>query len=68
MLNTVWAVIRDGKIEPLEHINLPEGAQVLVTLLPDDEEARFWQGATRMSLDAVWDNAEDEVYAELLEK
>jgi hypothetical protein len=67
MFNTVWAVIRDGKIEPLEHIELPEGAQVLVTLLPDDEEARFWQGAAQMSLDAVWDNAEDDVYAELLE-
>ncbi|NOT53083.1 MAG: hypothetical protein HOP18_00615 [Deltaproteobacteria bacterium] len=67
MFNTVWAVIRDGKIEPLEHLELPEGAQVLVTLLSDDEEARFWQGAAQTSLDAIWDNAEDDVYAELLE-
>ena len=41
MLNTIWAVIRDGKIEPLEQINLPEGARVLITLLPD-EETQFW--------------------------
>lgn len=67
MLNTVWAVIRDGKIELLEQIDFPEGARVLITLLPD-EEAQFWQGATQMSLDAIWDNTEDDVYAELLEK
>lgn len=67
MLNTVWAVIRDGKIEPLEQIDFPEGAKVLITLLPD-EEAQFWLGATQMSLDAIWDNTEDDVYAELLEK
>ena len=67
MLNTVWAVIRNGKIELLERIDFPEGARVLITLLPD-EEAQFWQGATQMSLDAIWDNTEDDVYAELLEK
>ena len=67
MLNTVWAVIRDGKIELLEQIDFPEGARVLITLLPD-EEVQFWQGATQMSLDAIWDNTEDDVYAELLEK
>nr|WP_039738464.1 hypothetical protein [Hassalia byssoidea] len=43
-----------------------EGAKVLVTLLPDDE-ADFWL-KTSQSLDAVWDNTEDDVYAQLLEK
>lgn len=67
MLNTIWAVIRDGKIEPLEQIDLPEGARVLITLLPD-EETQFWLDASATSLDAIWDNPEDDVYAELLEK
>jgi hypothetical protein len=33
MLKTVWAVVRDGKIELLENAPLPEGARVLVTLI-----------------------------------
>lgn len=46
-------------------MELPEGTKILVTLLPDDE-AGFWAHASQPSLDAVWDNAEDDVYAELL--
>jgi len=67
MMNTVWAVIREGRIVPLEDIEAPEGTRVLVTLLPEDDSS-FWLAASRRSLDAVWDNEEDDVYAELLEK
>ena len=66
MLKTLWATIRQGKIELLELTELPEGTRVLVTLLPDDE-ADFWLQASQASLDAVWDNTEDDVYAQLLE-
>ena len=44
MLKTLWATIRQGKIELLEATELPEGTRVLVTLLPDDE-AGFWLAA-----------------------
>ena len=67
MLNTVWAVIREGRIELLEDAELPEGAKVLVTLLPNDE-AEFWLGVSEMSLAAVWDSAEDDVYGQLLKE
>jgi hypothetical protein len=40
MMQTVWAVIYDGRIEQSEPVELPEGARVLVTLLPEDE-SRF---------------------------
>ena len=66
MLNTVWAVVHEGRIETLDTINAPEGTRALVTLLVEDE-ADFWQAASSESLDEVWDNAEDDVYAELLE-
>lgn len=66
-MNTVWAVVRDGKIVPLEEIEAPEGARVLVTLLPD-EDADFWVASSETSLDAVWGNREDDVYAELLKE
>ena len=65
MLKTLWAKVRQGKIELLELSELPEGAKVLVTLLPD-EEAEFWLQASQTSLDRVWDNTEDDVYAQLL--
>ncbi len=65
MLKTLWATVRQGKIELLELSELPEGAKVLVTVLPD-EEAEFWLQASQKSLDTVWDNTEDDVYAQLL--
>jgi len=65
MLKTLWATVRQGKIELLELSELPEGAKVLVTVLPD-EEAEFWLQASQTSLDRVWDNTEDNVYAQLL--
>ena len=65
MLKTFWATVRQGKIEPLESTDLSEGTKVLITLFPDDE-TDFWSQAAQVSLAAVWDNAEDDVYAQLL--
>ena len=65
MIKTLWATIRHGKIELLESADLPEGVRVLVTFLPNDE-SDFWLKASQTSLDLVWDNTEDDVYAELL--
>ncbi len=67
MLNTVWAIVREGKIELLEQVDLPEGRKVLVTFLPD-EDTLFWLHTSQVSLDTIWDNTEDDVYAQLLEK
>ena len=65
MAKTLRAIVREGKIEPFEQVDLPEGTKVLVTLLPDDE-TEFWLQASQASLDAIWDNPEDDVYAKLL--
>jgi len=67
MMQTLWAVIHGGKIELAEPADLPEGAKVLVTLLPDNE-SRFWTDASQKSLAAIWDNAEDDAYAQLLKE
>ncbi len=64
MLRTLWATVHQGKIELLEFTELPEGTKLLVTLLPDDE-ADFWAQASQPSPYAVWDNAEDDGYAEV---
>ncbi len=57
--------MRQGIIKLLESADLPEGVRVLVTVLSDDE-AQFWVDASQTSLDAVWDNTEDDVYALLM--
>ena len=66
MLNTARAVVRDGRIELLERVDLPEGTTVLVTVLVN-EDAPFWSGVDEVALDAVWNNAEDDIYAKLLQ-
>jgi hypothetical protein len=65
MLQTLWATIRQGKIELLESMELPEGTKLLVTFMPEDDR-EFWLQASQVPLDTVWDNTEDDVYAQLL--
>ena len=65
-MQNIRAIVREGKIELLEKVEIPEGTEVLVTPLHDD--SNFWRNASESSLDSVWDNIEDDVYAELLEK
>jgi len=64
MLNTIRAVVREGKIELLEKVDIPEGTEVLVTIRAAD--AQFWLGVSQPSLAAVWDNPEDDIYGQLL--
>lgn len=66
MLKTLWATVQKGRIELLETSELVEDPKVLVTVLADDYESEFWLRASQSSLDAVWDNNEDDIYAELL--
>jgi hypothetical protein len=65
MQERIRAVVNDGRIEPLDKFDLPNGTQVLVTVLPDGDD--FLLRASELSLIAIWDNPEDDVYAELLE-
>ncbi|ELR98046.1 hypothetical protein [Gloeocapsa sp. PCC 73106] len=67
MLKTLWATVRQRKIELLESLELPEGTKLLVTL-HHDTESESWLQISQPSLDAIWDNTEDDVYAELLQK
>lgn len=66
MLNTVRAIVKEGRIELLEQIEVSDGTELLVTVLPNDE-SEFWSAASYRSLEAVWGHTEDDVYAELLE-
>ena len=65
MLSTIRAVVRNGKIELLEPLTLTDGVHLLVTILGEDEQ-HFWQESSEITLKQIWDNPEDDVYAELL--
>jgi len=65
MLNAIRAIVREGRIELLEDIEIPEGTEVLVTPLTETE---FWLSASETALNSIWDNSEDDVYATLLEE
>jgi len=73
MPKTLPGIVHEGKVSFLEPVNVPDGTRALITLLTDGEkpsagQAGFWLPASESALDAVWDNAEDDVYAELLEE
>ena len=61
------AIVREGKLVPLESLELAEGAHALITVL-SEEDNDFWLRASETSLDKIWDNSEDDIYAELLQK
>jgi hypothetical protein len=67
MMQTLWATVHGGQIQLSEQANLPEGTKLLVTIMSDDGD-RFWSEASQTSLAAIWDNSEDDAYAQLLKE
>ncbi len=66
MLTTVQAIVENNQIKLLEEVPLEAGQKLLVTFL-SDPETQFWTIASQSSLDTIWDNEEDDIYAQLLE-
>jgi hypothetical protein len=66
MFQTLRAVVRRGRIELLEQVPLTDGTHVLITIFEPDDEQQFWLDASHPTLDPVWGNNEDDIYAELL--
>jgi predicted DNA-binding antitoxin AbrB/MazE fold protein len=63
MQETIRAIVSEGRLEPLEELSIPDGTEVVVTIVTNRE---FWLDAGESSLGAIWGNPEDDVYAELL--
>jgi len=66
MQERIRAVVKEGRIEPIEKLDVPNGTELLVTILSNGDD--FWLNASEPSLKAIWDNPEDDIYAELLER
>ena len=61
MLSTHWGIIRKGQIQLLDKIKFLEGAKVIVTMIPDEEQ-QFWLNTSESSLNDIWNNTEDDIY------
>ena len=66
MPQPVRAVIRDGKIELLEPLDLPDGTIVIITPIETETDVEFWRAASTTALSKIWDNNEDDIYTDLL--
>ncbi|MGI8838047.1 MAG: hypothetical protein ACR2H4_15615 [Pyrinomonadaceae bacterium] len=64
MQERIRAIVNEGRIELLERLDVPDGTEVLVTIISNGDD--FWLKAGESALTAIWDNPEDDVYAELL--
>jgi predicted DNA-binding antitoxin AbrB/MazE fold protein len=67
MINTIEAVLKNGHFVPIESVSFPDGTKARVTII-DDDDLDFWWSASEEVIDAIWNNSEDDVYAELLKK
>lgn len=73
MTTTVDAIYEDGKLVLRQPLPLPEKARVRVTVETNDAgqsdtERTAWLKVSEQSLLKAWDNADDDVFNELLEK
>jgi predicted DNA-binding antitoxin AbrB/MazE fold protein len=73
MTTTVEAVYENGTLKLPGVLPLPEKAHVLVTIRTDtepslDSERVTWLKLSEETLRKTWDNPDDEVFNELLQK
>ena len=66
MQETIRAIVTDGKLQPLDALSIPEGTEVVVTVISNGDA--FWLDASHPSIEAIWNNPEDDIYGELLER
>ncbi len=66
MLTTVQAIVEDDQINLVVAVPSRSGQRLLITFLTD-LDSQFWADACQDSLDAIWANEEDDIYAQLLE-
>jgi predicted DNA-binding antitoxin AbrB/MazE fold protein len=74
MPQALKAIYHNGVFILQTACDLPEGTEVELfiqspqVVSPPIDEADFWLETSQVSLDSIWDNTEDDVYAQLLKK
>jgi len=71
-MQTVEAIIdKNGAVRLLGRVRLPKDRRALVTILDEEPvgsgmDDAVWLSGSSETLEEIWDNEEDDVYAELL--
>jgi predicted DNA-binding antitoxin AbrB/MazE fold protein len=68
MTTTIDAIYENGKLILPRPLPLPEKTHVRLTIESGDTEREAWLKLSEESLTKTWDNADDDVFNELLEK
>ena len=66
MTTTIEAIYEDGKLVLPHRLPLPEKCPVRVIIEAGDTEREAWLRLSEESLTKAWENAEDDVFNELL--
>jgi hypothetical protein len=69
MIGTYLGKIVNGNIKLYDNAIMQEGKKVIVIV--DNEnlnELGFWNAAGQSSIEKIWNNTEDDIYEQLLEK
>lgn len=68
MKTTLEAIYQNGNLVLSRPLPLPEKSHVRVTIETGDAEREAWLKLSEQSLMKVWDNADDDIFNELLSK
>jgi len=73
MTTTVDAIYENGMLKLANPLPLPEKSHVVVTVeaegvRPADSERAAWLKQSEETLTKAWDNSDDDIFNELLEK
>ena len=68
MTTTIEAIYENGKLILPRPLPLPEKSHVRLTIESGDTEREAWLKLSEETLTKVWDNADDDVFNELLAK
>ena len=68
MTTTVEAIYERGKLVLPNPLSLPDKSRVRVTIESGDVERESWLKLSEESLMRTWDNADDDIFNELLAK
>ena len=68
MTQTFEAIYENGRLVLLKPLPLPENCHVRVTIETGDADREAWLKLSEKSLAEVWNNANDDVFNELLKK
>jgi len=67
-MESIPGIVQDKKVVFLEETHIPDGTRVIVTVPSDQDSVPFWDAASAETLERIWNNEEDDIYADLLKE